>query len=399
MYHDLCRLLVFSEARMRRTILLIFTIGFAAAAAAQWTPPDTSEIPQPGPGAMAPWISNDNLHLFISSAAEISVFSRPSPDSAWGPRTDLPRHVNLMPTQQCPAVSPTGDTLYFVGDARTDVAENYGSWDIYFTIRNGECDTCWGAVHSAGPNVNSDRREQSVGISRDGGLLLVSSTRGGYAEAKLYWHGRQADGTWGPANVFPATINDLQSGEEHPSLSPDNQTLFFCHMYTMMGDVWYSHKIDGVWQQAVPMPSPPNDWPGLSRDEDPCMAADGHTMWYRHSFSTDYDYHIVVSRDTTLAADEIRSPKADPSSAVLMVAMDSSGGLLLEVTGVGLAGERKVRVHDILGRLATTVTVRFTSNGQAWVGHTRPPELAAGTYIISIQTSVGTLSARYFVTK
>jgi hypothetical protein len=377
-----------------RQLLSIFGLILTTAAWGQWTEPDTTWCPQPGGGAQAPWISNDNLRLYLSGSAAIAVFSRPSPDSVWGPLTILPQRINLTPTQRCPAESPTGDTLYFIGDVRTD-CESYGSYDVFYTVRTGPCDTCWGPVQNPGPDVNSSRREFSVGISRDGSTLLVASNRLGTSEADLYWHEKQFNGTWGPANHFGPEINDINEGEEHPCLSPDNNTLFFCHRNVMLGDIWVSRKINGQWQQAGPLPSPPNNWPVLSLDEDPCMSADGRTLWFRQADYTGYRYKIKVSVDTSIASVPSRPDKPTAEKPALSVSTDTSGAVRLCVAGLGLRGEHAVHVYDVLGRLVATQAVWFSLDGSRSSGFMSDLLLPSGAYVVSIQTVSGTLSAKY----
>ena len=172
-------------------IAVLIGLFAVRSAAAQWTEPDSTWVPQLGPGLQAPWISNDNLRLYASSPADLWMICRPSPDSAWGEWEMLPEHINATATQRCPAESPTGDTLYFIGDPRTD-CPSYGSYDVYFTVRT---DTGWGPVQNPGLNVNSVHREFSVGISRNGSILLVAAARTGTFEAQLYWCEKQEDGS------------------------------------------------------------------------------------------------------------------------------------------------------------------------------------------------------------
>jgi hypothetical protein len=360
----------------------------------QWTEPDTTQVPQLGIGAQAPWISNDNLRLYCSSPRDLYVISRVHPDSSWSEWQLLPPHINLTPTQRCPAESPTGDTLYFIGDVRTD-CESYGSYDVFYTVRTGSCDTCWGPVHNPGPQVNSNLREFSVGISRDGSTLLVASNRLGTYEADLYWHEKQPDGTWGPANHFGPEINDINEGEEHPCLSPDNNTLFFCRHGAMLGDLWMSRRVGGVWQQAGPLPSPPNNWPVVTRDEDPCLALDGRTLWFRQTTDDFFHYHIVVSVDTSISSALSRPAEPSRVRPVLHISTDIAGWLMLKVEGGRAEGDNTVVIYDVLGRESGRYVVRFSWDGALSTSRLQLTDLPSGTYILSLQLPSGALSAKY----
>ena len=378
---------------MKLILLMVAGLMFGINGWAQWTEPDSTWCPQPGPGIQAPWISNDNLRLYFSSPSDLFYFERISPESAWSAPQALPPHINSTATQRSPAESPTGDTLYFIGDPRSD-CPSYGSYDIYFTVRT---DTGWGPAQNPGLNVNSSHREFSVGISRDGSILLVAAARNGTFEAQLFWCALQEDGTWGEAIDFgPAINNPTFDGKEHPTLSPDNSRLVFCHRGPMLNDIWESRKVGGVWQQSVPLPTPPNNWPGpdVSRDEDPCIAPDECTMWFRQG-DRDYHYQIVVSIDTSvLSVPDYQSaaPIDEPSLSVLA---DSFGSLQLCVSGMVLQGLNEVQVHDILGRLVTTQATFFARNKANSSATLAVSNLPSGTYVISILTLKGTLSAKF----
>lgn len=86
-----------------------------------------------------------------------------------------------------------------------------------------------------------------------------------------------------PPIDFGPAVNDISFGEEHPCLSPDNQRLFFCRRGAMLNDIRVSQKVDNVWQPSVALPSPPNNWPRVAADEDPCLAIDGRTLWFRQA--------------------------------------------------------------------------------------------------------------------
>ena len=404
--HGPCRLfggrvLLFLEDSVMRVRLLTgckwmwFIMLLTTAAWGQWTEPDTTWVPQIGGGIQAPWISNDNLRLYCSSPRDLYVISRVHPDSAWGEWQLLPPHINSTPTQRCPAESPTGDTLYFIGDVRTD-CESYGSYDVFYTVRTGPCDTCWGPVQNPGPDVNSSRREFSVGISRDGSILLVASNRLGTYGAELYWHDKQLDGTWGLANHFGPEINDINRSEEHPCLSPDNLRLLFWRDTPVLNDIWESRRLNGEWQQATRLPAPVNG-PGMTREEDPCLSVDGRTLWFRKTIDDGFHYHLVVSVDTSVNA--AGRPSAQPSRAqpTLHVDSDSAGNLTLKVEGQQVEGDHTVLVYDLLGRESGRYVVHFSRQGTLSISRLTLPDLPSGTYILSLQLPSGALSAKYVV--
>ena len=368
-------------------VVVIIPVAFG-----QWTEPVPINI-QPGPGVMAPWISNDDLRLYFSSTRDLAVMTRVHCDSAWAEWHYLPSHINSTPTQQSPAESPTGDTLYFIGDPRTD-CENYGQWDVYFTVR---ADTGWGPVFNAGPNVNSDRREVSVGISRDGSILLVASNRMGTLGANLYYHDKQQDGNWGLPMDFGPAINHLDWSEEHPTLYPGNDRLLFYRDSPVLGDIWESRRVNDQWQEAVRLPEPING-PGMTRDEDPCIALNGQTLWFVKG-NENYNYQIVYSMDTstTSVGSLPQIPKHD--DARLLVDSAGSQGITLHLVGIGVSAVLEVVVFDILGREVGSYLVQFLGDASTSVGMLPVSNLPSGLYVIAVHLADHSVNAKFALTK
>ncbi len=380
---------------MNHLIRVLLLVILVSPSLAQWTAPEPINL-QPGPGAKAPWISNDGLRLYFSGTASLAVMTRVHPDSAWNEWHELPLHINSTPTQQCPAESPSGDTLYFIGDPRLS-CDNFGLWDVYYTVRN---DTGWGPVQNAGSNVSSPRREFSVGISRDGSTLLVASNRFGIYWADLYYHEKQEDGTWGQAIRFGPEINDVNEGDEHASLSPDGNRLYYRRDGFSLNEIYRSTKSGGIWQLGSALPSPPNNWQGITWDEDPCIAADGRTLYFvQAADSGDHLYRIVTSVDTTVAAISTHPSAPAIQSPELTITTDTSGNLRLVVTGTVIHGAQQVEVHDILGRRVGMYMQQFTASNGNSVANAPPLTLPSGTYIVSLQLFGGTLSAKYIRAK
>lgn len=369
-------------------IYLTFVLVLAAmpVAHAQWTEPVPMD-PQFGPGIRSPWISNDGLRLYLCTIGDVYVVTRDSVNGAWGSLTQLPPHINYTTTQVSACESPGGDTLYFMSDERPE--GSYGSYDIFYSVR---CDTGWGPVFNCGPNVNGPGREWSVGISRDGSMLLLSSggPQGLYLE--LLYCEKQTDGTWGPATYFGPGVNGGSYEKIHPTMAPGNARLFFYVQGPRMGDIWESRKINGVWQEATPLPAPINDQ--FRTQMDPCIAPDGRTLWY--AAERDYDRHnfqIVTSMDTTVLRVGATRPDREPHRQMWLDFQN--GNLLIRLDGIQTTSSVYIVVYNLLGREVSAATVpvwrHTTSVSEAWpIG-----PLSAGIYFVRANVAGLSLVSRF----
>jgi hypothetical protein len=372
---------------MKISFFILFVLLCFVSVHAQWTEP-VPMAPQFGDGIRAPWISNDGLRLYLCSIADVFVTTRDSMNAPWGDLIALPPHINASPTQNSACESPTGDTLYFTSDSDQRPESGYGWFDVYYSVRT---DTGWGPAINGGPNINGPGREWSVGISRDGSILLLSSggPQGGYPH--LYYSLKQVDNTWGIAiEIRPyVTLDEVEA----PSLSPDNNRLFFSCRGANSGDIYESRLINGIWQPAVALPAPVNTVFGTEMS--PCIANDGRTLWFRMCPWQGL-FQIYTSTDTTVSAlGPSRIPQTSSQKPILRVTTDSSEGLKLTVSGITIRGNQEVQVHDILGRLVASYNVQFVSDGQQSIGIMPALSVASGTYIVSMNTNNGVLSTKF----
>jgi len=373
--------------------LVVLVLLMTTAAWGQWTEPVPME-PQFGSGFRAPWISNDGLRLYLCTMADINVTARDSIGAPWGPLVRLPDHINASPTQKSACESPSGDTLYFISDSDYRPEGGFGWLDVYYSVRT---DTGWGPVVNCGPHINGPGREWSVGISRDGSTLLVSSSgpQGGYPD--LYYCPKQPDGTWGIPVDFGPNINTMNE-EESPCLSLDNNRLLFSSDGPNMGDIYESWKVDDAWQRATALPAPVNSQMGTEMS--PCLAADGRTLWFRKS-----PYHgefmIYTSEDTMVSSsrgDGVGPLGSSPCPGLII--MDAAAGRLeLILNGVRAAGEKRVCLFNLLGQKVHESVVTFSPNSAGPVGALRVGHLAAGSYLVTVRDGETTLSARYTLVK
>lgn len=323
---------------------------------AQWTEP-VPMTPQFGTGIRAPWISNDGLRLYLCTMADVNVTTRDSIGGPWGPLERLPDHINASPTQNSACESPTGDTLYFTSDSDYRPEGGYGWLDVYYSVRT---DTGWGPVVNCGPGINGPGREWSVGISRDGSTLLTSSggPHGWYPD--LYYCTRQSDGTWGTPVNFGPNINAM-GDEDSPCLSPDNNRLFFSSDGANSGDIYESHKVNGVWQPRSALPAPINSTFGT--EANPCLSADGRTLWFRKAPWLG-DFMMYTSEDTTVLSATAREfGRAASERSAVSVYPNPFNPVTQIRYEIPTAGIVTLKVFDVLGREVTTLVDQSVNAG------------------------------------
>jgi hypothetical protein len=386
----------FSEARMTQRTLLasLQRLGFAVLflagvnVFAQWTEPVPME-PHYGNAVKAPWISNDGLRLYVSGTGYLFMTSRDSLDGPWGPLQSVGDHINSGLRQESPCESPSGDTLYFMSWEREGI-QSFGYYDIYYSVR---ADTGWGPVQNCGENINSFDFEWSVGISRDGQLLLVSSDRWPSSGRDLFYSERQTDGTWGPLVSFGAANRSQE--DEHPCLSPDNNTLFFYGIGPNRGNVWMSRKIGGVWQTSVELPSPVNSVTHLERD--PCIASDGRTLWFVREDDDINGYRIYTSVDTTVSA--TGRPPIDTRHGELRIVSPSSDRLTFLIPQQLRTGTAEVSIYNVLGRLVVQNDISLYTQSGLSRGEMSMNYMASGSYFVRVQVGDLSWNAYYTIKK
>lgn len=186
-----------------------------------------------------PSISPDGLRLFFSSIRpvegaerrDLDVWMVERTDSGWGDPIHLGAEVNSDSDELYPSVASDG-TLYFASDRQGGA----GGWDIYRSTPS-EVAT-YGPAENLGVPINTSAWEYNPTISADGTLLLFASlNRPGGAGAGDIFVSEGVDGRWRPARSLGNPVN-TGADEYHPSLSPDDQRLYFVRN-TGNGDLYY----------------------------------------------------------------------------------------------------------------------------------------------------------------
>jgi Tol biopolymer transport system component len=364
----------------------------AAHAFAQWTEPIPMD-PQFGVGVRGVWISNDNLRLYIMGGlSTLSVTTRETIGSAWGPLVTLPHHINFTGTQNSVCESPSGDTLYFTSDSdQRPGQEGYGWLDVYYCVRS---DTGWGPAINCGDSVNGPGQEWSVNISRDGSLLLLSSngSNGEYNSHKLWYCMKHTDGTWGFPVLFGDSLNTWMH-EESPSLAPDNSRLLFYREDSYTRDLMESRMTGEHWRSPTPLPPPVNIL--TATDKNPCLANDGRTLWFRSDRSG--QNQIYTSIDTSSLSMSPQGGLHRNNSVHHMVSIypnPTNGRLYLAEP---LGSVTALSVYNVLGQVVMSLPVPRGSNGPCAL-----PEidaLATGAYFLKVQSRAGEVVQKFVVAR
>ncbi len=143
--------------------------------------------------------------------------------------------MNTMYDEQAVGLSDDGKTVFVY----IDHVDDYG--DIYTCEMSSS--NKYGRKTKLGESVNSKEFETSASISADGNTLFFASARdGGQGGRDLYMARKLPTGDWALPQNLGTQINTPKN-EDFPTLSFDNQTLYFCSEgHKGMGgyDLYYS---------------------------------------------------------------------------------------------------------------------------------------------------------------
>lgn len=377
---------------MKRIFCILLLVGSQFLTSwAQWTDPVLFPVTH-GNAIRGPWISNDNLRMYAAFSGYIFVSERVAVDSAWHPFHTVGNNVNGALRQESPCESPTGDTLYFMADGREPC---YGSYDIYYTIRT---DSGWfGPIYNCGPNINSAYREWSVGISRDGSKLLITSDRIPGGTMNLYYSLKQPDSTWGMLTSFGPNVNTTRD-EEHASLSPDNQKLVFYKLGPRMGDVWMSEYVNGAWDVATNLPTPVNSLE--YRECDPCFGPDERTLYFLSERDTSaFGMQLFITEDTTISGVSPRPQTLPRTTEPTLLGLVRDQRLHLTLLGESRSGKYSMKLYNVLGRLIEQEMVELTYDNSTLKGELQLQDLPSGAYLVNLDYHGKHISTRFTISR
>lgn len=174
----------------------------------------------------------------------------------WKTAIPLSDKINTRFNEGAQSISPDGMYLFFTGCNRPD---GLGSCDLYVSHKNGNQ---WDAPFNLGSVVNSSSWDSQPAVTPDGNTLyFVSNRPGGIGGYDIWKTTLNSEGEWSkPENPGPG-INTIYD-ENTPFIHPDGKTLYFSsNGWPGMGsmDIFYSRaQADGKWGKPVNLGYPIN---------------------------------------------------------------------------------------------------------------------------------------------
>ncbi|WP_291907680.1 OmpA family protein [Chitinophaga sp. CB10] len=183
---------------------------------------------------------------------------------------NLGDHINSRDMEYFPSLTIDGQTLVYTRRV------NGRNEDFYISKKEGNG---WGQSVDMGAPVNTSFNEGAQHISQDGNILLYTGCDfpEGKGSCDLYISYKTPNGWTTPKNLgAPVNTRDWES---QPSLTADNQTLYFARETPGNGaDIFVSHlQANGRWSE------PENLGPVINtkgKETTPFIHADGQTLYF-----------------------------------------------------------------------------------------------------------------------
>lgn len=179
----------------------------------------------------------ENEDLFISTMDEYGVWSKAKPMPA----------INSYYNEGSAVLSRDGKTLFF---SRCDCQNCIGDCDLFMSEMDS--DSTWGHVQNLGVNVNSVSWDSHPALSHTGDTLYFASDRlGGFGLADIYYTYKVGD-VWAPAKNLGPVIN-TRNNDVSPFYHPVFDVLYFTsngQLYSFGEyDIFKAHNVNGDWSE------------------------------------------------------------------------------------------------------------------------------------------------------
>ncbi|MDW3194065.1 MAG: OmpA family protein [Cytophagales bacterium] len=179
----------------------------------------------------------ENEDLFMSTLDDLGYWSEAKPLKA----------INSYYNEGSAVLSRDGKTLFF---SRCNCQNCIGDCDLFMSEM--QADSTWGQVQNLGINVNSVGWDSHPALSHTGDTLYFASDRlGGFGLADIYYTYKEGD-AWAPAKNLGPVIN-TRNNDVSPFYHPVFDVLYFTsngQLYSFGEyDIFKSHNVNGDWSE------------------------------------------------------------------------------------------------------------------------------------------------------
>ncbi|MDX2301392.1 MAG: OmpA family protein [Microscillaceae bacterium] len=174
----------------------------------------------------------------------------------WTEAKPFPGGINSQFNEGSLCISRDGRTIYF---ARCQSPDGYGDCDIFVSFRKD--DNSWTSPQNLGLNVNTISWESQPALSHTGDTLFFASDRlGGFGGSDIYYtyktdfrqQGQDTLWQWAPAQNIGPIIN-TRYNEVSPFYHPKHEILYFSSDGQLVNfggfDIYKSYRVRAKWAE------------------------------------------------------------------------------------------------------------------------------------------------------
>ena len=167
----------------------------------------------------------------------------------WGNAEPL-TGINSQFNEGSACLSPDNQTLFFV---RCNSPDAFGNCDIF--VSTLQADSTWGTPKNLGPKVNSPYWDSHPALSHSGDTLYFASDRiGGFGLSDIYFTHKSPGGEWVAPKNMGAVINTRHS-EVSPFYHPAYPILYFSSDGHLLNfgefDIYKSYRQGELWGEPL----------------------------------------------------------------------------------------------------------------------------------------------------